>query len=202
LIRTAHSDLCTRIFAIIFSLMLHAGIIFLIKPGTPYIGSKSGKELQVRLVLGGNVKQEKLAEISAHPEVPFGITQEQPANRNSFQNTQPTETPISIPEDHYYKINELDISPRPISLVNPAYPESVPPNIKHGSVKLLLKLDENGIVTDSIALTGEPEGFFENTARDAFIGARFTPGIKDGINVKTQLTLTIHFHSPMLGNPQ
>lgn len=110
---------------------------------------------------------------------------------------------IDIAEDEYYRVNELDVVPHPISLITPMYPSSTPSFIKHGIVKLELKLNENGTVTNVTVLSSDPPGYFEDAARQAFLEADFTPGIRSGHKVKSLLTLQVHFETPRLfDNPE
>ena len=104
---------------------------------------------------------------------------------------------IPITQERYYKIKELDVIPRPISLITPRYPEAVPASVRRGVVKLEIRLDEDGVVTEVTVLGGEPPGYFEDAARDAFLNAKFTPGMKSGRKVRSLLTLQVHFVSPL-----
>lgn len=100
---------------------------------------------------------------------------------------------IAISEKKYYTVKELDIIPRPIKTINPDYPATLPPFIHGGIVRLQLLLNEKGDVTEVTVLDSSPPGYFEDAAREAFINARFTPGIKAGKEVPSLLKLKIKF---------
>lgn len=102
---------------------------------------------------------------------------------------------IPITQGRYYKIKELDVVPRPISPITPRYPEVVPASVRRGVVRLEIKLDEGGVVTEVIVLGGEPPGYFEDAAREAFLNAKFTPGMKSGRKVRSLLDIQVHFES-------
>jgi protein TonB len=96
------------------------------------------------------------------------------------------------PLQRYYRRSELDAVPSIMTRVNPEYPHLVHVS---GKVKIRLFIDERGIVERVAVLHAEPPGYFEASAQRAFLGARFTPGMRKGAAVKSQLTLQVDYTS-------
>lgn len=178
--------------ALVLSSALHAGIIFLTTAGqgAKIQGKSFLKELRVNITdVAPPSKvvpqlQDKQDKSDSEPEMP-AIDSEavQPEPGGVMQ----------LAEEHYYKIKELDVLPRPISPITPRYPEAIPSSIRRGVVQLEIKLNEDGLVTEVTVLDGEPPGYFEDAAREAFLNAKFTPGMKSGHKVRSLFTLRVHF---------
>ena len=75
--------------------------------------------------------------------------------------------------------------------VQPRFPELAPAS--SGRVVVRLHINEAGLVDDVKALRGDPPGAFEAAAIEAFRPARFTPGRKDGVAVKSMLDVELLF---------
>jgi protein TonB len=99
----------------------------------------------------------------------------------------------AVPAARYYRTSELDVVPGIMTRVNPEYPQ-----LARASGKVLIRLfiDERGVVERVAVLRSEPKGYFEASAQRAFLAARFTPGMKAGKAVKTQLTLQVDYQYP------
>ena len=161
--------------ALALSSALHAGIIFLTTTGqgAKIQGKPSLNEIQVSIkdvATPANVIPQLQGQSASEPG---GV--------------------VLVNEEPYYKIKELDVVPQPISSITPRYPESVPSSIRRGVVKLEIKLDEDGLVTEVTVLGSQPPGYFEEAAKKAFIDAKFTPAIKDGKHVKCLLNIQVQF---------
>lgn len=176
--------------ALVLSSALHAGIIFLTTTGqgAKIQGKSFLKELRVNITdVAPPSKvvpqlQDKQDKSDPEPEALPDSEAVQPEPGGVLQ----------LAEERYYKIKELDVVPRPISTITPRYPETVPSSIR-GVVQLEIKLDEEGVVTEVTVLDGEPPGYFEDAAREAFLNAKFTPGMKAGHKVRSLFTLRVHF---------
>lgn len=90
----------------------------------------------------------------------------------------------------YYRTRELDVVPGIKTRVEPEYPDLARTS---GKVTIRLFIDEHGTVEHVAILRAEPAGLFEASAQRAFLAARFTPGMKAGVPVKTQLTLQVDY---------
>ena len=148
--------------ALALSSALHAGIIFLTTTGqgAKIQGKPFLKEFQVgitEVAPPAKVVSQLQDKADSVPAMPTSNSEEVRSEQNGV---------IPITQERYYKIKELDVIPRPISLISPRYPEAVPASVRRGVVKLEIKLDEDGVVTEVTVLGGEPPGYFEDAARD------------------------------------
>jgi len=124
--------------------------------------------------------------------------EEEPALQSANEAVKPeSDGLIPVPEEHYFKLKELDVVPHPTSSIMPRFPESIPDSIRRGIVKLEIKLDADGLVREVTVLGSQPPGYFEEAARDTFLNATFTPGMKSGQKIRSVLTLQVHFESPL-----
>ena len=110
-----------------------------------------------------------------------------------------SEAPFSpLPAQEYLLSRELDGKPGPLARIEPEYPPAGATRSLSGSVVLRLYINERGSV-DRVEIVRASEAAFEEAARRAFLEARFTPGIKDGRAVKSQVALEISFQAPEAG---
>lgn len=93
----------------------------------------------------------------------------------------------------YYRTRELDVVPGIMTRTNPEYPDMARVS---GKVLIRLFIDERGSVEHVAILRAEPPNVFDASARRAFLAARFTPGMKAGVAVKSQLTLQVDYTQP------
>ena len=99
-----------------------------------------------------------------------------------------------IPAIVYYRPDELDKRPEITRQIEPEFPAAVNPGTR-GTVTARLFISEEGWVEQVAILAAQPPGLFEEAVSKAFEGARFTPGMRGGKAVRTQLTLAIDFAS-------
>jgi TonB family protein len=100
----------------------------------------------------------------------------------------------TLPKPYYHPASELTERPQPLAAIVPSFPDGAPPT---GRVKLNLYINERGAV-DAVDITeAEPAGEFEQATVQAFSEARFRPGYKDGIPVRSQLALEVRFGEPL-----
>jgi TonB family protein len=85
----------------------------------------------------------------------------------------------------------LDVLPVPLNAIRPEYPASA--KNQQGKVVLQLFINENGDVEELIVARATPPGFFEDAAKVAFAPARFSPGMRFGRAVKSQLAVEVDF---------
>jgi protein TonB len=96
-----------------------------------------------------------------------------------------------IVDPAWYAANDLDLYPRPVTPVDPEYPESAA-GIS-GAVSLLLKIDEFGAVQEVTVVNAEPAGYFEDSASQAFKAAHFSPAQRDGRPVRSRIVVKVRF---------
>lgn len=91
----------------------------------------------------------------------------------------------------YYPAEDLDERPLIRTPVQPAFPADAP--VSGGRVVLRLLINETGAVDASSLVRAAPPGPFDAAAMEAFASARFTPGRKRGIAVKSTLNVELRF---------
>lgn len=109
----------------------------------------------------------------------------------------PAALPIEVPatvdhEANYLPRPLLSVVPTPISTVEISYPD-VPEDPGHHIGELALFIDETGVVR-RVRFEGKPLPVaLEDAAREAFVGARFTPGELDGASVRSLIRVEVRF---------
>ncbi len=93
----------------------------------------------------------------------------------------------------WYSAQQLDVYPRALSPVQPAYPEPAAQEGIRGEVTVLLMVDEQGTVEEVSVARALPEGYFEAAAVAAFRTARFEPAQKDGRSVRSRILVRVSF---------
>ena len=94
---------------------------------------------------------------------------------------------LRAPDPTYYPARELDAYPqpaRPLALDGPA---------GAGSIRLLLLIDEHGVVNDVSLVEADAAGHLEETLRAALAATRFLPAQKDGRAVRSRIVLSVSF---------
>lgn len=91
----------------------------------------------------------------------------------------------------YLPVDELDERPLIRSAVNPQFPPDAP--VSRGLVVVELMINESGSVDQVVTQSAVPPGIFEAAAREAFAPALFTPGRKDGVAVKSRVSIELRF---------
>jgi Gram-negative bacterial TonB protein C-terminal len=115
-----------------------------------------------------------------------------PKARESRSPRRTTDLPagvLALPE--YLPAEELDERPLIRNAVNPQFPPDAP--VSRGIVVLELRINESGAVDEVVAQSAVPPGVFESAARAAFAPALFTPGRKDGVAVKSRVSIELRF---------
>jgi protein TonB len=93
----------------------------------------------------------------------------------------------------WYRAPDLDVYPRALGPVAPAYPAQAQREGIGGEVTLVLKVDERGAVQEVAVVQAAPAGYFEAAAMAAFQGARFTPAERDGRSVRSEVVVRVSF---------
>lgn len=109
----------------------------------------------------------------------------------------PVETPaLTLPSPvdvTWYLARQVDKHPRAIGSITPKYPESARQQGKEGSLKLMVKIDDQGQVRDVEVVEAHPPGMFDEAAMEAFRNARFQPAMKDGRPVRYEAYMRVEF---------
>ena len=104
--------------------------------------------------------------------------------------------PAAPASSNYYRLRELDVRPGITKNIEPEYPEAAAHRSLSGKVVIRLYIDEKGSVERVQTLRADPPGYFEQSAERAFRAAHFTPGMKGGHAVKTQMTIEVSYDGP------
>lgn len=91
----------------------------------------------------------------------------------------------------YYSARELDMQPRALRKIVPDYPDDADRQRLSGSVRLQLKLEADGRVSDIEVVSAAPPGVFDESALRAFRNARFAPAIKNGRPVRARVLIEV-----------
>lgn len=108
----------------------------------------------------------------------------------TLRHTSAASSGIAAPA-RYLPAEELDERPLIRTPVHPVFPPYAA--VASGRVVLQLLINEAGAVDRAVAVQADPPGVFEQAAMDAFAAARFTPGRKDGLAVKSALKIELNF---------
>lgn len=195
--------------AIWISFGLHAALIALVQVASPGTPEGGGTVIEARLeqveaappaqpvgaapTLAPAETETALPAIeTAPPAAPPAVTQaEVPAPAGT-----PTASPaaISSPVDlTYYSTREVDVPPRALHDIVPGYPEAAEREARTGKVRLRLKLEADGRVSDVEVIGADPPGLFEESARAAFAAARFSPAYRGGKPVRVEMMIEVAY---------
>lgn len=101
---------------------------------------------------------------------------------------------IASPVDlNYYRAREVDVHPRALRDIEPIYPPAADRNRESGTVRLQLKLEADGRVTDVDVINSTPPGVFDEAAVEAFKHAEFAPAFKAGRPVRALILIEVNF---------
>lgn len=175
--------------ALAASLMLHGAALALAER-LPYGGQRPAPEwaqwgagaLHARLL-------QRAEEPAAAPTPTVAPARAKQAGTGTRDSATAVAGVISAPR--YLTIEELDERPQIRSHVEPAFPPDA--NAPAGRVVLRLLIDESGTVDKAVVVDADPPGPFEAAAVEAFSPARFSPGRKNGVAVKSAITLELRF---------
>jgi TonB family protein len=186
--------------AVAASLALHAAVVFATAgapAGAPLGRSGAGSPRAARIVPVPAQPPPAERASPAPPKRP-AIDPEQAASaRQATPPSVPPQAPdapaLGLPgAPVYYLQSELDVRAQMQGHVDPPYPAIAPPD--GGYVVLRLLISEEGRVERALVVVAEPEGYFEQAAAEAFAAARFFPGRRDGVAVKSQTFIELKFH--------
>lgn len=99
----------------------------------------------------------------------------------------------AIPDHALYEARELDVYPRSLRPISPAYPAGARDAQLAGSVTLLVLIDEGGRVLSASIVDAEPGGVFDQAAREAVVATAFYPAQRNGRQVRSQTLIKVEF---------
>ena len=205
------------------SLGLHAAIIALVQVVPPSMNGVAASVIEARLVPARDVSLPEKPAVSAHETAPepassplSGAVAPPPTGSEAGAqsalspavdpssaampveaDTGPPTTPVgaitSAVDLTYYSARDVDVLPRALQQIVPAYPDD--PEMAHlsGKVHLRLKIEADGRVVDADVVSSTPPGVFDAAARDAFRAARFSPARIKGRPVRALVLIEVLF---------
>ena len=93
----------------------------------------------------------------------------------------------------YYSVRDLDVQPRALREIVPEYPYDADRQHLSGQVRVQLKLEADGRVSDLEVVSASPPGVFESSTLKALRTARFAPARKDGRPVRARMVITVEY---------
>lgn len=99
---------------------------------------------------------------------------------------------IALPPARYFPPHELDRKPHAVGEIPLVYPAHMP-LVARSRIVLSLLIDEGGEVDEVIAEANEAPPELVQLASRAFADARFLPGVRDGMAVKSRLRVEVTF---------
>ena len=93
----------------------------------------------------------------------------------------------------YYSAREVDVLPRALRDIRPEYPTEADRRRLSGSVKLQIKLEADGRVSDIEVVESTPPGMFDESALAAFRQARFSPAQRNGRPVRAHILIEVKY---------
>ena len=85
----------------------------------------------------------------------------------------------------------LDRGAHPLDDIDPAFPPAA--GSRGGSVTLRLVISATGVVEDIAVVRAVPPGVFDDAALAAFGHARFAPGMRGGVAVRSEVVYEVEF---------
>jgi len=171
-------------WAIAVSVALHAAIILAVHP-SPRVSRPHEPALTARLVSaeGRSAARSAVAPVKAGPAEQAREAEAPPA---SLALPAPP-----APASRYFLASELQQQPVPLQSVEPQAPAES--GTREGYVRLRVLINERGDVDEVSVVHAEPAGVYEKSAIAAFANAKFSPGVRFGAAVKSQLLVEVQF---------
>ena len=206
--------------AVWISLGLHAAVIALVQLAPPAGMFSGGPVIEARLVStqaapsGAEMPEAvpRLAPSEAADALPGvesvpPLAAEEPAAADA--GTAATPVPDLAPRDPappdsvvtltsavdltFYSAREVDVHPRALLEIVPEYPAAADRDHLSGTVRLQLKLEADGRVSDVEVVSSSPPGLFDEAAVKAFRAARFAPAERNGRPVRALMLIELGF---------
>jgi len=92
---------------------------------------------------------------------------------------------------NYYSARDLDVQPRALRKIEPDYPAEADRQRLSGKLRLQLKLEADGRVSDVEVVGANPPDVFNESAIKAFRDARFSPAQKNGRPVRARMLIEL-----------
>lgn len=93
----------------------------------------------------------------------------------------------------HYPAQDLDVYPRALQPIVPAYPQAAHEARVRGFVTLQVSIDAGGRVVETTVVDAAPEGVFEQVAQQKMAQTAFFPAQRNGRNVRSRVLVRIEF---------
>lgn len=93
----------------------------------------------------------------------------------------------------YYRARDLDVHPRALREIVPDYPDDADRRRLSGRVRLQLKVEADGRVSDIELVSASPPDVFNESALRAFRDARFAPAQRQGRPVRALVLVEVAY---------
>lgn len=204
------------VLALAVSFVLHMALIFLVKvvPAQPSRARNVVIEVRleemnrpaVKAVISALTQKQiektlpvpKLEPAPTQPAEKPLVTEQKPELSPSAPQSE-TKSPLPsvevplIEDPTFYPAKQIDIHPKALAPVNPVFPDKAANDNVSGELTLLLLIDEAGKVRDLAVVDAKPEGYFEESALNAFRNTRWAPAQKDGRIVKSRVLIRVRY---------
>lgn len=210
------------VLALVVSLAFHLAIVFLVRVAPAQVKPTKNVVIEVNLEESSRpaikaaiaALEQKQAE-APPPPTQTAPTPTPPAEQKQAESSKPELLPnapleeaksplptVEVPlieDPTFYPAKQLDVHPKALAPISPAYPDKAASDNVSGEVTLLLLIDETGKVRDLDVVDAKPEGHFEESALNAFRNTRWAPAQKDGRIVKARVLIRVRYESGVSG---
>jgi len=194
--------------AVWISLGLHAAVIALVQVASPTAGGAGEPTIEVRLMPAAEPTPAHEAALEPTPagvpaavadtpaipppptDAPRSPVHAEPAPAQSATAPLTIDSAVDLT---YYTARELDVQPRALRDIQPTYPPEAERQRQSGTVRLELKIEADGRVSDVSVVSADPPDVFDESARAAFAAARFSPAQKNGRPVRTRMLVEVSY---------
>ena len=101
--------------------------------------------------------------------------------------------PHPIADTTWYSARQLDGVPRPLTDLQPPYPQQAHYEGVKGGVTVRMRIDARGEVDAVEVVASNPPGVFDAAVLEHLKQTRFTPGQRNGTAVRVELTVRLRF---------
>lgn len=201
--------------ALIVSVALHLALIFLVRVAPSKTGAAKNVVIEVRLEESSQPAVKAAITALTQKQAANPLQTPQPVPAKPAEPPQPVEqkqqvaaaaatqaeeksplpsVEVPLVEDPtFYPAKQLDVHPKALAPVNPVFPDKAANDNVSGEVTLLLMIDEAGKVRDLAVVDAKPQGYFEESALNAFRNTRWAPAQKDGRIVKSRVLIRVRY---------
>ena len=192
LARTADEGMPRLLLAVAVSLVLHAAIAVSVSRqpggGDGLAAAPEAPPLVARLAA---VVSESVASVPVTPAAPAETI---PETRLAAVPSPAANAGSGEAGVYYFKSSELDRRPFPLQQIEVPAPESA--SALAGAVMLRLRISESGRIDDAKIVMSTGIADFEEAALREFLGARFHPGYRANVPVRSEMLIEVTLRPP------